>query len=203
MDLSMLYSEIDRLKGHFDAIDKDREVAYQTSRELRRLSVQAVRDIHKGNMDAARDSVKLGRDMAARLAGMTTRFGFTEEAMQEYCEAALTISFLTGSPVPTQEDLGSDERGYVLGLADSIGEIRRHILDMLRDDMLDRAKELLAMMDDLFGLLLKFDHTEAVVPARRKQDGLRALIERTHSDVANVICQKRLEACIRDNVKSE
>lgn len=201
MDMNALYTEIERLKDHFDAIDKDREVAYQTARELRRLSVQAVREVHQGKTDNARVLVEQGRELASRLAALPTRFGFTEEAMQEYCEAAFTIAFLHGEPIPTQAELGADERGYLLGLADAIGEIRRHILDLLRDDGIEKARELLDLMDDIFGLLLKFDHTEAVVPVRRKQDGLRGLIERTHADLSNIICQKRLETCIREATK--
>jgi translin len=196
--MERLYKEIERLKNHFDGIDKEREAAYGLARELRRDSVQAVRDIHRGRFDEARALLETGREKAAALNSNSQRFGFVEEAFQEYAEAAFTLAFLTKAGLPTQDELKCDERGYMLGLADAIGELRRHVLNLLRDDSLVEAQEYLEMMDDLFAILMKFDHTDAVIPLRRKQDGMRGVVERTRGDLTNIICQKRLERTIKN-----
>lgn len=193
MDLEILQSEVERLKNYFDAIDGEREIAYHDARNLRRMSVQAVRDAHRGRFDDARKLMVESKELAAKLVGSTVRFGFVEEAHQEYAEAAFTIAFLLGESVPTQDELKTDERGYMLGLSDAVGELRRHILNLMVEDRLDEAKEYMDLMDEIQGMLMKFDHTDAVVPVRRKQDQIRGIIERTRSDLTNMICQKRLE----------
>ena len=63
----------------------------------------------------------------------------------------------------------------------------------MRRDSLEDAANMFDLMERLFGMLMMFDHTEAVLPLRRKQDALRAVVERTRADLTNVICQKRLE----------
>jgi len=199
MEMERLQKEVERLKDYFDAIDADREKAYHESRDLRRMSVQAVRDIQRGRFDDARALIESGKEISSRLKDKDVRYGFVEEAQQEYTEAAFTLAFVLRQEPMTQEELSASERGYLLGLADSVGELRRHILGLLRDDRLVEAKEYMELMDDIFGMLMKFDHTDAVIPLRRKQDMLRGIIERTRGDLTNIICQKKLESCIKEN----
>lgn len=193
MDLEILQNEVERLKNHFDAIDGEREIAYHDARNLRRMSVQAVRDAHRGRFDDAKKLLEECKELAGKLVTSSVRFGFVEEAHQEYAEAAFTIALLLGEGIPTQAELNTDERGYMLGLSDTVGELRRHILNLMVQDRLDEAKEFMDTMDEIQGMLMKFDHTDAVVPVRRKQDQIRGILERTRSDLTNMICQKRLE----------
>ncbi|MFA6447900.1 MAG: haloacid dehalogenase [bacterium] len=192
-------NEIERLKNYFDGIDKEREKAYIIAREMRRDSVQAVRVMHRGKFDEARELIAKATVTAGQLSECGGRFGFAEEAHQEYVEAALTLAFLLHESPPTQEELKTTERGYLLGLADAIGELRRHILGLLTKGDIENANEYMDLMDDLFGMIMKFDHTDAVLPLRRKQDAFRSIIERTRGDLTNIICQRRLEKCITDS----
>jgi len=196
--MKKFHDEIERLKNYFDGVDKEREKAYVLAREMRRDSVQAVRDMHRGRFDEARELLKKANATAAELAACGGKFGFAEEAHQEYVEAALTLAFLLREEPPSQAELNTTERGYMLGLADAIGELRRHILGLLTKGNLDAANEYMDLMDEIFGMIMKFDHTEAVLPLRRKQDAFRAIIERTRGDLTNIICQKQLEKKIQD-----
>lgn len=193
-----LVSEVERLKDHFDAIDKVREQAYITSRDLRRRSVKLVRDMQRQmdiDVTAVLDEC---RTLAVEIAEMPHKFKFSEEALQEYAEAALTYAFLYNKPCPTQESLGCTERTYLLGLADAISELRRRILTLLRENDIEGATRMFDVMDEYYHLILVFDHTDAVLPLRRKQDGLRGVIERTRADLTSIICQKRLEEKMPD-----
>ena len=195
-----LTSEVERLKEHFDAIDKERENAYSTARTLRRRSVQLVRDMQRQmNVDVEKELAEC-RDLAVLLSESPYSFGFMEEALQEYAEAALTYSFLFDKPAPTQDDLGCTERTYLLGLADAISELRRRILTLLRANDIDGATRMFDMMDDYYHVILVFDHTDAILPLRRKQDALRGVIERTRADITSIICQKRLEDKIPESL---
>ena len=196
-NMEKLSQEIERLKAHFDAIDQEREKAYAQARDLRRISVKLVRDIQRGaDVDAAAVLADC-RKKAKALTEMNARYGFIEEALQEYAEAALTDALLNGTPVPVVVDLDCSERSYLLGLADAISEFRRRVLTLLRKGDTEAATKLFDLMDELFHLISVFDHTDAVLPLRRKQDQLRAVLERTRADLTNTICQKRLEDKIR------
>jgi translin len=193
-----LMAEVERIKEHFDAIDKERENAYATARTLRRRSVKLVRDMQRQMDIDVEQELSECRELAVELSESPNRFGFVEEALQEYAEAALTYSFLWDKPAPTKEDLGCTERTYVLGLADAISELRRRILTLLREDDIPGATRMFDLMDDYYHLILVFDHTDAVLPLRRKQDALRAVTERTRADITSIICQKRLEEKMPD-----
>jgi predicted translin family RNA/ssDNA-binding protein len=188
-----LMAEVERLKEFFDAVDKEREIAYDTARTLRRRSVKLVRDLQRQmDVDVEKELAEC-RVLAVQLSQTPNKFGFVEEALQEYAEAALTYSFLFGKPAPTQADLGCTERTYALGLSDAISELRRRILTLLRQDDIQGATAMFDLMDDYYHMILVFDHTDAVLPLRRKQDALRAVTERTRADITSIICQKRLE----------
>jgi translin len=199
--MEKFYNEIERLKNYFDSVDKEREKAYILAREMRRDSVQAVRDMHRGRFDEARALLAKARETAKQLMECGGKFGFAEEAHQEYVEAALTLAFLLHEDTPSQIELNTTERGYLLGLADAIGELRRHVLGLLTKGDIGGANEYMDLMDDIFGMIMKFDHTDAVLPLRRKQDAFRAIIERTRGDLTNIVCQRRLEKCINGATK--
>jgi len=191
--MEILDQELERLKKHFDDIEAEREKAYAKMRELRRISTKLVRDIQRGRAADFDATMAECKPLAVALTAYSGKFGFIEEALQEYAEAALVQAFLNALPCPTVESLGCTERTYLMGLSDAISELRRRVLVLMREDKPDAASAMFDMMDVLFGKLMMFDHTEAVLPLRRKQDALRAVVERTRADLTSYVCQKRLE----------
>ncbi|MEW6202506.1 MAG: haloacid dehalogenase [bacterium] len=184
---------IEDLRGHFDAVDSEREEIYAHARELRRLSTRAIREAHKGSPQNAENALSDLRELAAKITDTFRRYPFVEEALQEYSEASLFLAFLMGKKIPTARDLATTERGYLLGLADCVGELRRHVLYLISRDRLDEAAGLVDLMEEIFYLLMKFDHPDGVIPIRHKQDQLRPIVERTRAEFTMIQCQKRLE----------
>ena len=102
---------------------------------------------------------------------------------------------MTRCRCPTE--LGVEAPAYLNGLAEAASELRRHILDCLRADQLERAEMLLATMDDVYGLLVTIDFPDALTGGlRRTTDALRAVIERTRGDLTNALVAARLRAAI-------
>ena len=59
-----------------------------------------------------------------------------------------------------------------------------HALDRLREGDLAAAERLLTSMDDVYDLLVGIDYPDALTGGlRRTTDALRAVVERTRSDV--------------------
>ena len=74
-----------------------------------------------------------------------------------------------------------------MGLADTIGELRRMILKYLIDGRVDDARMLFERMETVGDDVLGFDVPDAVAPIRRKQDVARSIIEKTRSDITNAV----------------
>jgi translin len=88
-------------------------------------------------------------------------------------------------------------------LAEAASELRRHILDRLRGGDLSRGEALLAVMDEAYGLLVTMDYPDAVSGGlRRTTDALRAVLERTRSDLTTTLLQSRLQAAIENRSRS-
>ena len=87
-----------------------------------------------------------------------------------------------------------DAADYLNGIAEVIGELRRYILDALRRDSVDRCEELMAVMDEIYGILVTVDFPEAVTSGlRRSPDAMRGVLERTRGDLTLSLRQRRLE----------
>ena len=95
-----------------------------------------------------------------------------------------------------------DQRWKLVALvalrAEAASELRRDTLDLLRGDELNRAVELLATMDEIYGTLVSIDFPDAITGGlRRTTDSLRAVLERTRGDLTVTINQRRLERAVR------
>ena len=123
--------------------------------------------------------------------------GYLHDAKKEFAEAHLTLAFVRDTPMPPAAAIGVDTPAYLNGMAEAASELRRHTLDCLRADRLGRAEELLAVMDEVYALLVTVDYPDAVTGGlRRTTDALRAVIERTRGDLTNALVARRLRDAI-------
>ncbi|GAH46138.1 unnamed protein product, partial [marine sediment metagenome] len=88
---------------------------------------------------------------------------------------------------------------YLDGLGESVGELRRYILDSLRRGDFSRCDELLSIMEEIYGVLITMDFPELLAHGlRRTTDNMRGIIERTRGDLTVSLRQKSLEAKFDD-----
>jgi translin len=126
--------------------------------------------------------------------------GYLHDAKKEFAEAHMTLAFVRGDVMPAATDIGVDIPAYLNGMAEAASELRRHILDCLRADRLARAEELLAVMDEVYALLVTVDYPDAITGGlRRTTDALRAVIERTRGDLTNALVAQRLRVAIEES----
>ncbi len=86
---------------------------------------------------------------------------------------------------------------WLNGLAEAASELRRHLLDRLRAGELAEAERLLGEMDAVYDLLVTVDFPDALTGGlRRTTDALRAVLERTRSDLTLTLVQARLHAAL-------
>ena len=194
-------SEIaDAARASFSGTHEVREQALRLSREIVRNSANSIRATHRGEFEDARRLVKdassLARDIESLLEGHAKVYyaGYVESAQKEYVEATATLAFAEGAGLATADELGVGAAPYLNGLAEAVGELRRFILDSLRRDDFSRCEELLAVMDEVYTILVSMDFPDAVTMGlRRSTDMTRGVLERTRGDLTLALRQKRLE----------
>jgi translin len=127
--------------------------------------------------------------------------GFLHDAEKEYAEAVLTEALVNGTPIPGHLDLQVEAPAWLNGLAEAASELRRHLLDRLREGQASVAEGLLASMEDAYELLVSVDYPDAVTAGlRRSADALRAVLERSRSDLTTTLLQFRLQAALERRV---
>jgi translin len=123
--------------------------------------------------------------------------GFLHDAEKEYAEARLTSALVSGSSLPDAAELEVGTPAWLNGLAEAASELRRHLLDRLRQGELDRAEDLLGAMEDAYDMLVTIDYPDAITGGlRRTVDALRAVLERSRGDVTTATLQDRLRLAI-------
>jgi translin len=142
------------------------------------------------------EAVRRAQD-ALRPFPMVAYAGFLHDAEKEYAESALTRALVGRRPLPGPAALDVGVPAWLNGLAEAASELRRHLLDQLRQDETSTAEALLASMEDVYEALVGVDYPDAVTGGlRRSADALRAVLERTRSDVTTTLMQLRLRAAL-------
>jgi len=187
------------LHERFDAKTAARERALPAARRSIRASTNAIRAIHRRELDRARELIgesraALDNGLAAVKEHLDVRFaGYLQDAQKEYVEANVTLALVSGDPVPAPEDLGVEDAPYLNGMAEAIGEGRRHVLDLLRTGDVERGEAILHELEDMYGVLVTMDYPDAItLNLRRSTDVARALIEKTRGDLSIAFVQRDL-----------
>ena len=177
-----------------------REKALRLSRDVVRTSANSIRATHRGEYDQARVLLDTAAGLVSEIeAELTPRSsvyyaGFVEDAQKEYVEATATLAFTKGTRLPGPDELKVGPAPYLNGLAESVGELRRFVLDLLRRDDVSRCEELLELMDEVYSVLVTMDYPEAVTRGlRRNTDMARGVLERTRGDLTVALRQRSLE----------
>ncbi|OPX78443.1 MAG: Translin family protein [Methanosaeta sp. PtaB.Bin039] len=204
-------SLVSDLLALFESKDQAREEALSLSRQIIRHCSASIRSIHRGESSAAQSRLHEAKEtllqmQAVLLTHPDIRYsGFVDGAEQEYAEALAVFSLIHERSLPTPEVACVQPANYLAGLGDASGELRRHVLDLIRQGRPQEAEPFLVQMEEIFSLLMLFDFPDALVRGlRRKSDLSRSMLERTRGDLANAIGRASLEQrmlCLEDKIK--
>jgi translin len=187
------------VRSVLDARFVARETGITRSRTIIRSSANAIRALHRNDLESADRLLAEASEALAAVSGVLAdhpdilHAGFVADAAKECAEAHLTRAVLTGSPLPLPTELGIDSVPYLHGLGETVGEARRRMLDLLRAGELDAAERLLGSMDAIVDLLATLDYPDGMTSGlRRTTDVARSLVERSRSDLTATVVQERL-----------
>ena len=194
-----------KLRPYFASEDEAREKALRSCRQIIRYSADAIRAVHRQEHDKAKELLDSAHELVQELNhdlarhGKLLHSGFIHDAQKEVAEGYITLALIGGADLPKPRALGVSNAAYLDGLGESVGELRRYILDSLRRDDFSRCEELLMIMDEIYGMLITMDFPELLAHGlRRTTDAVRAIIERTRGDLTVSLRQKNLENKLKD-----
>lgn len=203
--MSNLETIVEEIRTVFENKNAARDAALQRSRSLIRHCANAIRAAHRGELadalllldTAGQDA----RDMMADLGPYPDLYhaGYAQDALKEYAEARLTYAFITGEAAPGPAGVGVEPAAYLKGLAEAASEMRRHALDLMRQNRLERAGQILEIMDEVYSLLIAVDFPDAITAGlRHTTDALRGVLERTRGDLTTAIRQEMMRQALRE-----
>jgi translin len=196
---------IESIRSTLEAKNAARDATLARSRELIRLCALSIRATHREEFDEAEKLLNDARRAADQMkAGIVDHpdlyhTGYTQDALKEVVEATAVHAIVRGRPLPTPGELDVEAAAYLNGLAEAASELRRHALDVIRQDRNAEAERLLAAMDDIYGELVTMDFPDAITGGlRRTTDALRGVLERTRGDLTATLQQDKLKKALRE-----
>ncbi|HJQ76818.1 MAG TPA: haloacid dehalogenase [Acidimicrobiia bacterium] len=196
----------DEVRSILDARFAAREKAISGSRLAIRSAANGIRALHRGEWQKAETLIS---ESGSRLAAISDAVAANPElwthavvndAAKEYAEARVTQAMFTGAEIPSFGELDLDPVPYLHGLGEAVGEMRRRMLDLLREERIAEAEAIVEQMDAIVDLLAQVDYPDGMTNSlRRTTDIARALSERSRSDLTATIVQERLRQDLREH----
>ena len=176
-----------------------REAGLAKCRKLIQTSAKCIRHVHRHQFKEANELLDEAKAIAKEARTALKPFpqlyyaGYLHDAEKEMVEAAAVIAIVHGEEYPTPADLEVQVMSYLNGMGEAASEVRRYVLDLMRSGEHDKAEELLMQMETIYDDLITFDFPDGMTGGlRRTCDALRAVIERTRSDLTMTKTQQQL-----------
>lgn len=173
-----------KISSQLDDVEHRREVLIKGTRGVIMKCSKSIMALHRGLLE---DAAKLLEEAQTELSSLRAHTRddlerYLINAEQEFVEAYQLKCVYEKTSLAGIDDLKVATSSYLLGLLDSIGEIKRMIYDNLRTERTSDALKLFALMEDLYGSIYPFAVYDNIVPGiKRKLDVAKLLIENARS----------------------
>ncbi|WP_421078160.1 haloacid dehalogenase [Methanothermococcus sp. Ax23] len=176
---------------YFEEKDNLRESILKFSREIVRDCAMNIRHIQKLDKNISFDELtdKL-RELNAMVENYDDFKKYLNTPQQEYVEAIVFYNIVFNNKFLEYSEFKENDvkpENYILGLCDVIGELRRMILESIKNDDVEDAEKYYGFMEKIYDFIMKFDYYHVIDSLRRKQDISRSLLEKTNGDLVNFI----------------
>ena len=173
---------VEEMESHFSEQLTRRDRLLKDSRDVIAASSRAIIDVHTGKMKDAEAELTQARALMDTLkksgTGTLSRYLVSPEA--DFVEASTVIALVKGNAIPPMKSLNASPEAYLLGLLDTVGELKRLVLDSMMRNTIEKARSYFDVMEGIYAAcspLAVYDHVAN--GARRKIDVARMLVEDT------------------------
>ena len=177
-----------------------REKLLKESRDVISYCSRSIIDVHNGRRAEALKELNSAKTRleSLRKSGVGSLSHYLISPETEFVEASTVIGLTKGRPIPARASLGVSPEAYLLGLLDTVGELKRLVLDSVMKGDIAAAKKHFESMELLYSScspLAVYDH---VAPGtRRKVDVARMLVEDTRGVITEESRRESLDSSMR------
>ncbi|MBD3212566.1 MAG: hypothetical protein GF311_08155 [Candidatus Lokiarchaeota archaeon] len=199
----ILEDNFQKITNVLDNLDENREEVLKISRKIVRECSNAIKSIHRNNFNEYNTKIqRIEQDLESMRNLINESPGYLYKYLktpeQEYVEAIILNALINNKKVPDHIQLNVDALNYTLGLADVVGELRRHVLDNIRNANVEEINEILEKMDEIYSNLFSLDYPSGLTKdLRHKTDTARNLIEKTRADVSLSVQMNTLSSLLK------
>ncbi len=193
-----------RLRDRAQGMHEAREAALVECRRLIQLSAKCIRHVHRQQFDEAERLLREAQQVAEAARAVLRPHpelnpAYLHDAEKEMVEAAAVLAIVRNEPLPDADELGAQIMSYLNGMGEAASEVRRFALDEMRRGKLEEAERILGTMETIYEDLITFDFADSMTGGlRRTCDALRAVVERTRSDLTATSSQNALVRELRE-----
>ena len=190
MGLKNVKSSLKEISKSLKSSNESREFLIKNTRDVVILCSHSIIAAHKGDLKLARQKIKKAESVLKvnqkKAKNDFKKYLITPE--QEFVEAHSFLAIVENKEIPSLKSLKVSEESYVLGLLDCIGELKRFVLDSIRNGQLKKADRIFNVIENLYQTLYPFAMYDKIVrEARRKLDINRVLVEETRAVITEEI----------------
>jgi len=190
MTLKNVKPSLQGISKSLQTSNASREFLIKNTRDVVILCSHSIIAAHKGDLRLAREKIKRAEAVLKvnqkKAKNNFKKYLITPE--QEFVEAHSFLAIVENKEIPPLKSLKVSEESYILGLLDCIGELKRFVLDNIRNDQLKKADRIFNVMENLYQALYPFAMYDKIVKeARRKLDVNRILVEETRAVITEEI----------------
>jgi len=190
MTLKNVKSSLQGISKSLQTSNASREFLIKNTRDVVILCSHSIIAAHKGDLRLAREKIKKAvavlKVNQKKAKNNFKKYLITPE--QEFVEAHSFLAIVENKEIPSIKSLKVSEESYILGLLDCIGELKRFVLDNIRNDQLKKADRIFNVMENLYQALYPFAMYDKIVKeTRRKLDVNRILVEETRAVITEEI----------------
>ena len=197
------------VKTDLDVLDEKREYILPITRDVVRLCSEIIKSVHRNEFDHIENQIEQIKQLISSievkaqdaLQGMGKNYmGIVN---QEFTEAVTFYSLIKNNELPHYAEIGVTPYEYLLGLSDLIGELKRMILNKIRNDDIVTAEKLYEHMEKIHEQLFGLDYPSGLLPGfRKKIDKTRGLLISTLEMIVSSKQNKSLKETIERTLKS-
>jgi translin len=178
--LTNVQTDVEKINKKFKDIEERRNAIIKGTRDATILCSKAIVAMHAHKKNESIESIERAKKLLQqfREMGKDDLQKYLYIAQQEYVEAYCLFSIIENSVIPDVKSLEVSDISYVMGLLDSIGEIKRMIIDKIRMEGTTNVNTLFELMDKIYGIIYPLAVYDNLMPGlRKKLDISRLLIE--------------------------
>ena len=190
MALKNVKSSLKGISKSLKTSNESREFLIKNTRDVVILCSHSIIAAHKGDLKLARQKIKKAESVL-KVNQKKAKNEFKKYLImpeQEFVEAHSFLAIVENKEIPSLKSLKVSDEAYILGLLDCIGELKRFVLDNIRNGELKKADRIFNVMENLYQTLYPFAMYDKIVrEARRKLDVNRVLVEETRAVITEEI----------------